>query len=198
MVEVSYRRGVHDSQGGQPSDSRNSRDRPDRTDTAAGEDAARGEGHGSPAIDLQSFAVLLRRMNSEFNRISHEFAQSQNLHHTDVQALIAILDGDGEGGALTPGRLREHLDLTSGAVTACLDRLERAGHVRRTRDGTDRRVVHLHYAPRAKEVARDYFSPLAHGTRAAREHFDEDELRVVVRFLAAMNEELALLRRPRA
>ncbi|MCF2436360.1 MarR family transcriptional regulator [Streptomyces thinghirensis] len=34
---------------------------------------------------------------------------------------------------MTPGRLREHLGLTSGAVTACVDRLERAGHVRRVR-----------------------------------------------------------------
>nr|MYU48337.1 hypothetical protein [Streptomyces sp. SID7803] len=55
---------------------------------------------------LQSFAVLLRRMNSEFNRITHEFAQAQGgLHPTDVQALVAILDADRseEGRAMTPG-----------------------------------------------------------------------------------------------
>lgn len=148
---------------------------------------------------LQSFAVLLRRMNGEFNRLTHEFAQSQGLHPTDVQALVAILDAEhgehGEAGsAMTPGRLREQLDLTSGAVTACLDRLERAGHIRRVRDSGDRRVVHLHYAPAAKTVARDFFMPLAAGTDAARRQFDEDELRVVVRFLHAMNDELAQLR----
>lgn len=147
-----------------------------------------------PATDLQAFAVLLRRMNSEFNRIAHEFANSQKLHPTDVQALVAVLDGDGHGGALTPGLLRERLNLTSGAVTAVVDRLERAGHIRRTRDGADRRVVHLHYAPRAMAVARDYFSPLARTTDAAREQFTEPELAVVVRFLAAMNDELAALR----
>ncbi|WP_330242034.1 MarR family winged helix-turn-helix transcriptional regulator [Streptomyces sp. NBC_00525] len=146
---------------------------------------------------LQSFAVLLRRMNSEFNRITHEFAQSQGLHPTDVQALVAILDGvpGEEGGAMTPGRLREQLDLTSGAVTACLDRLERAGHIRRVRDSSDRRVVHLHYAAPAKHVARDFFRPLAAGTEAARRRFDENELRVVVRFLETMNDELGQLRR---
>ncbi|TRV80737.1 MarR family transcriptional regulator [Streptomyces sp. 130] len=145
---------------------------------------------------LQSFAVLLRRMNGEFNRIAHEFAQAQGLHPTDVQALVAILDADREGGrAMTPGRLREQLDLTSGAVTACLDRLERAGHVRRVRDSGDRRVVRLHYAAAAKHVARDFFKPLAAGTEAARRQFAEDELRVVIRFLEAMNEELAQLRR---
>ncbi|MFJ7629085.1 MarR family winged helix-turn-helix transcriptional regulator [Streptomyces sp. NPDC097595] len=146
---------------------------------------------------LQSFAVLLRRMNSEFNRIAHEFAQAQGLHPTDMQALVAILDADrDEGGhAMTPGRLREQLNLTSGAVTACLDRLERAGHIRRVRDSSDRRVVHLHYAAAAKHVARDFFKPLAAGTEAARTQFADDELRVVIRFLQAMNEELAQLRR---
>ncbi|MFI6950380.1 MarR family winged helix-turn-helix transcriptional regulator [Streptomyces sp. NPDC050422] len=145
---------------------------------------------------LQSFAVLLRRMTSEFNRITHEFAQAQGLHPTDVQALIAILDADhGEAGsAMTPGRLREQLDLTSGAVTACLDRLERAGHIHRVRDGGDRRVVRLHYAAAAKLVARDFFRPLAAATDAARKQFDEDELRVVIRFLQATNDELTQLR----
>ena len=51
---------------------------------------------------------------------------------------------------MTPKRLREHLWLTSGAVTACVDRLERAGHIRRVRENADRRVVHLYYAADAR------------------------------------------------
>ncbi|MGW2659048.1 MarR family winged helix-turn-helix transcriptional regulator [Streptomyces sp. NPDC001478] len=158
-------------------------------------DTGPDRGTSDDPTGLQSFAVLLRRMNGEFNRITHAFAQTQGLHATDVQALIAILDAErGTDGAMTPGRLREQLDLTSGAVTACLDRLERAGHIRRVRDTGDRRVVHLHYAAPAKRVARDFFQPLAAGTEAARRQFDADELRVVVRFLESMNEELARLR----
>ncbi|MEU3302185.1 MarR family transcriptional regulator [Streptomyces sp. NPDC006678] len=148
-------------------------------------------------IGLQAFAVLLRRMNGEFNRIAQEFAQAQGLHLTDVQALIAVLDDDRDedAGPMTPGRLRKQLNLTSGAMTACLDRLEKAGHIRRVRAADDRRVVHLHYAEAAKVVARDYFRPLARGTDAARGRFTPDELSVVVRFLAEMNQELAQLRR---
>ncbi|WP_432117157.1 MarR family winged helix-turn-helix transcriptional regulator [Streptomyces sp. bgisy032] len=151
-------------------------------------------------IGLHGFAVLLRRMNSEFNRIAEEFARAHGLHLTDMQALIAILDAEAEAdpeageGPMTPGRLRRRLNLTSGAVTACLDRLERAGHIRRVRDAGDRRVVHLHYAEAARVLARDYFRPLARSTDAARGRFSPEELRVVVRFLAEMNAELALLR----
>lgn len=151
---------------------------------------------GPHDTDLHAFAVRLRRMNAEFNRIAQELARANGLHHTDVQALVAILDGDGHGGALTPGRLREHLNLTSGAVSACLNRLEAAGHIQRVRDPGDGRVVHLHYAAAGRAVARDYFRPLAESTDAARRHFDEDELRTVLRFLDAMGDELSAVRRP--
>jgi DNA-binding MarR family transcriptional regulator len=77
-----------------------------------------------------------------------------------------------------------------------VDRLERAGHIRRVRESSDRRVVHLYYAPEARSAARSYFRPLAEATGAARARFSEDELGVVVRFLAAMNEEMAVLRSP--
>ncbi|MFD5348164.1 MarR family winged helix-turn-helix transcriptional regulator, partial [Streptomyces anulatus] len=142
---------------------------------------------GPPLADLQAFAVELRRMNGEINRMTHGFAANQQLHPTDVSALAAILDAP---TPLTPGALREHLGLTSGAVTACLDRLERAGHVRRARESTDRRVVHVYYEASARAAARDYFMPLAEATARARARFSETELTTVLRFLAAMNEEL--------
>ncbi|MGW0365229.1 MarR family winged helix-turn-helix transcriptional regulator [Streptomyces sp. NPDC002990] len=143
-------------------------------------------------------------MTSEFNQIAHDFARTHGLHPTDVQALIIILDGpapdpltstpEHERPPVTPGVLREQLRLTSGAVTACLDRLEKAGHIRRVRNATDRRVVHLDYQPRARALARAFFTPLARATDAARAQFSDDELATVVRFLAAMNAGLTGLR----
>ncbi|MGW1958085.1 MarR family winged helix-turn-helix transcriptional regulator [Streptomyces sp. NPDC001920] len=146
---------------------------------------------GRAGGDLQDFAVQLRRMNGEINRLVHGFAGDHGLHATDVQALAAILDAE---EPMTPSRLRQHLGLTSGAVSACVDRLERAGHIRRVRESADRRVVHLHYAADARSAARTYFRPLAQATQAARERFTEDELATVLRFLAAMNEEMGRLR----
>ncbi|MEV6162655.1 MarR family transcriptional regulator [Streptomyces sp. NPDC052052] len=131
-------------------------------------------------------------MNSEFNRLAHAFAQAHHLHSTDVHALVEILDADATGGgAMTPSRLRERLDLTSGAVSACLDRLERAGHITRVRDDADRRVVHLHYSPGARNLARRSFMPLARSTEAAREKFTPEQLKTIAAFLGALNQELA-------
>ncbi|WP_406369375.1 MarR family winged helix-turn-helix transcriptional regulator [Streptomyces sp. NBC_00647] len=168
--------------------------RDDRDDRTGDPDPDPGrEPERVPVTDLQAFAVQLRRMNGEINRLVHGFAGEHGLHATDVQALAAILDAP---EPLTPGRLREHLGLTSGAVTACLDRLERAGHIRRVRESPDRRVVHLHYVPDAKSAARAHFRPLAEVTASVRSGFSEDELSVVLRFLTEMNEHLSGVRSP--
>ncbi|MEV5970311.1 MarR family transcriptional regulator [Streptomyces sp. NPDC051921] len=156
-----------------------------------------GESASTPAhvpVDLQSFAVALRRTHGEMSRLVHGFATTHGLHPTDVQALGLILDSP---EPLTPGRLREQLGLTSGAVTACLDRLEKAGHIRRSRADTDRRVVHVHYVESARAVARLYFRPLAEAATRARDRFDDEELATALRFLTALNEELGALRTPR-
>ncbi len=143
--------------------------------------------------ELQALAVELRRMNGEINRLVHAFAHAQGLHATDVQALGAILDAD---VPLTPGRLREHLGLTSGAVTACLDRLERAGHIRRARESADRRVVHLYYESGAKAAARSFFMPLAEAAAGARAASGPQELEAALRFLGRMNGELSRMQVP--
>ncbi|GAA1503602.1 MarR family winged helix-turn-helix transcriptional regulator [Sphaerisporangium rubeum] len=152
---------------------------------------AGSEGEG---LDLHSFAIRLRRMTAEFNRIAHEFAGDHHLHPTDVQALIKIFDAP---SPITPSRLRDELNLTSGAVTACLDRLERAGHIRRVRDAHDRRVIHLHYQEAALELAAAFFRPLGRSTDNVLRQFEPEELRVVAAFLDTMNDELEVLRRSR-
>ncbi|WP_448317290.1 MarR family winged helix-turn-helix transcriptional regulator [Streptomyces sp. CO7] len=150
------------------------------------------ESRNDTAHDLQAFAVLLRTLTSETNRRAHSFAHSHGLHATDVHALAAVMDSAvTEGRPMTPSRLAERLSLTSGAVTACIDRLERAGHIGRTRDSADRRVVHLEYKPAARALARQYFSPLARSTEAAMEQFTSEQLATVADFLQTLNQELA-------
>lgn len=128
----------------------------------------------------------LRRYSSDAQHIGHAFASLHGLNATDLQALIAVMDAELVGEPITPGRLGEQLNLSSGSVTALIDRLERGGHIRRDRDTTDRRKVFLHYADRGATLAMEFFRPLGRRTDRVMDGFSDDELAVVYRFLTAM------------
>jgi DNA-binding MarR family transcriptional regulator len=134
---------------------------------------------------------LLRSYSVEGQHVGHAFAQRHGLHPTDLQALIAVMHAEGRGDPLTPGRLGEAIGLSSGATTAAIDRLERAGHLRRTRESTDRRVVHLRYGEPGMALAMEFFGPLGKRTDDVMAGFSDDELALVRRFLHGMNEALA-------
>ena len=70
-------------------------------------------------------------------------ADAAGLGPTDVYTLNLLASA----GPLTAGQLAERTRLTTGAVTRLIDRLERAGHVRRLPDPVDRRRVHVAIEP---------------------------------------------------
>jgi DNA-binding MarR family transcriptional regulator len=133
---------------------------------------------------------LLRAYSIEAQQVGDAFAQRHGLHPTDLQALIAVMRGESRGDPLTPGRLAEAVGLSSGATTAVIDRLERAGHLRRTRESADRRVVHLRYGEPGMALAVAFFGPLGVRSHAAMDEFTTAELETVRRFLHGMTEAL--------
>jgi DNA-binding MarR family transcriptional regulator len=134
---------------------------------------------------------LMRSYSVAGQQVGHAFAQRHGLHPTDLQALIAVMHAEGRGDPLTPGRLGEAIGLSSGATTAAIDRLERAGHLRRSRESTDRRVVHLRYGEPGMALATEFFGPLGKRTDDVMAGFSDEELALVHRFLQGMNEALA-------
>jgi DNA-binding MarR family transcriptional regulator len=133
----------------------------------------------------------LRTYSVEAQHVGHAFAQRHGLHPTDLQALIAVMHAEGRGAPLTPGRLGEAIGLSSGATTAAIDRLERAGHLRRTRESTDRRVVHLRYGEPGMALAMEFFGPLGKRTDDVMAGYSDEDLALVRRFLQGMNDALA-------
>jgi DNA-binding MarR family transcriptional regulator len=129
---------------------------------------------------------LLRSYSVEAQHVGHAFAQRHRLHPTDLQALIAVMHAEGRGDPLTPGRLGEAIGLSSGATTAVIDRLERTGHLRRTRESPDRRVVHLRYGEAGMALAVEFFGPLGRRSDEVMARFSDDELATVRRFLDGM------------
>lgn len=128
---------------------------------------------------------LLQTLIAEGQRIAHVFAQRHGIHGTDVEALIRILVAGDRGVPMTAGQLAAELGLTTGTVTTLIDRLERAGHVRRERDPGDRRRVILRYGEPGRELASRFFTPLGDHHRSATAQFTPEELEIVQRYLIA-------------
>jgi DNA-binding MarR family transcriptional regulator len=75
---------------------------------------------------------------------------------TDLRCLDIV---QGRGG-VTAGELAVASGLTTGAVTAVIDRLERAGLARRVRDPDDRRKVNVEVTDRHYEQTGEIWGPL--------------------------------------
>ncbi|MFD4948801.1 MarR family transcriptional regulator [Streptomyces sp. NPDC058239] len=131
---------------------------------------------------------LLRKVTVEFGLRQAEFAARHDMHSTDVRALICLLDAERAGTDATAGWLGAQLGLNSAGTTSVIDRLERLGHLERTRDPRDRRRVLLGVTPRAVELGRSFFGPLIGDTVAVLREFDESETAAVRRFLSAAHQ----------
>lgn len=101
----------------------------------------------------------LRAFGAHYTEFTRRFAVWLGLHSTDAAALAEILYAEDQGTPLSPARLSERVSLSSGATTALLNRLEAAGHIVRSREHTDRRIVTLRSAPDIKPRAEEFFGP---------------------------------------
>ncbi len=133
----------------------------------------------------------LRRYGAESTRVIEVFAKTHQMHPTDFQALVLIMNAQRQGEPATPTALRQALSLTSGAVTGTIDRLVESGHVVRRPDPHDRRQTRLFWEGRAQALAYAFFQPLGARTDAIMDGFDDGDLAVIERFMAAMSAALA-------
>ena len=129
---------------------------------------------------------LLRAVAVDLGRHSARFAQRNGMHPTDVRALIALMDAARAGEATTAGHLGTTLGLNSAGTTALVDRLERAGHVRRVRDARDRRKVTIEVDERAVALGWSHFGPLIDRAVDLLRGYDERELAAIRDFLTGM------------
>lgn len=67
--------------------------------------------------------------------------------------VLTTLRRRGDQPGTNPRDLAQSSLVTSGAMTARLDRLERAGLIKRAPDPTDRRAVRVHFTEEGKQVA---------------------------------------------
>lgn len=100
------------------------------------------------------------------------------INDTDMRCLN-IVDNQ---GPMTAGRLAELSGLTTAAVTAVLDRLERAGYARRVRGEDDRRQVIVELTPLLRERAEAIWGPIGAEGRMELGRMTREQLHTVIRY----------------
>lgn len=122
-------------------------------------------------------------------------AQRSGMSLTDLQC-IAILTST---GPLPAGQLAEKMDLTTGAVTGVINRMERVGYVRRGKDSSDgRRVVVQPVLEELERAGAGFFGSQEGALDALVLEYDDRDLAVFLDLMRKSNavtrEETAILR----
>ena len=139
------------------------------------------EGRQAPAT-----VHRLRALTLLLDAAGAAFAARNGLSATDVRALVCLLDRERAGVPASPTWLAGQLRVTTASVTALLDRLERAGHVRRTPRSDDRRRVDVLVQDSAKDLGWASFGPLIDATAAVLDRRSPAERAVIDAFLDDM------------
>ena len=127
---------------------------------------------------------LTRLLVAAAGEVDAAFVAVHRMHPTDVTALVKVMAANHRAQPMTAGTMAEQLGLTTGAVTALVDRLEKAGNVARVRDQHDRRKVILELTASGHNLADEYFAPVRRRSNEVMDQFTTAELTVISRFLA--------------
>jgi DNA-binding MarR family transcriptional regulator len=87
--------------------------------------------------DLQAVMAAGRRIHAAMDRLDAIMSDGLGVNRTDLRCLLHLIDKSGS----TPSDIAATIGLTSGSVTALIDRLERQGLAERRHGCADRRTV---------------------------------------------------------
>jgi len=123
---------------------------------------------------IQAIIQKHRDMSTETIMFHQNVADALGLHITDHKCLDLIR----QYGAMPAGRLAELTGLTTGAVTGIIDRLEKAGYVRRANDPKDRRrtIVEPTQNKKWERKIESIFIPLHERMHKLLSSYSESEL----------------------
>jgi DNA-binding MarR family transcriptional regulator len=128
---------------------------------------------------IHAILAALRAIDGDMDRLDEAAASRLGISRSDFRCLDIL----SRGRALTPGQLAEETGLTTGAVTALIDRLEKGGYVRRERDQLDRRKILVHPSKRAAAEVWPIFRGVAQDATRILSGFSERQLATILRFL---------------
>jgi DNA-binding MarR family transcriptional regulator len=127
---------------------------------------------------LQELEEAMRRSSAQGVLFGQAVANVAGISGSDLECLDFL----NLEGRVTAGRLAEVTGLTTGAITGVVDRLEKAGLVRRQRDEADRRKVFIVVVPEAVAKIGQFYVPMQQSMHKVWNGYSDEELRLLLRF----------------
>jgi DNA-binding MarR family transcriptional regulator len=122
---------------------------------------------------------VFRAYQTSNDNYDQAVADHLGMNRTDMRC-VDLID---QAGGMTAGELARAAGLTSGAVTAVVDRLERAGVARRVADPSDRRRVRIEVTPKLWELTGPLMAPFIEESAKILDDYSTEELERFAEFL---------------
>lgn len=140
--------------------------------------AAKKKGEANAEL-VRRVGDVVRRMGAQSVIVSQTVAARFGLNTTDLECLDLIQ----LQGRVSAGELASASGLTSGAVTALIDRMERAGYVERVDDPADRRRVLVRIRKGSIGDIEKVYAPMQKRMFGLWSQYSEADLEVIADFL---------------
>jgi DNA-binding MarR family transcriptional regulator len=127
---------------------------------------------------LQQLEEAMRRSSAQGVLFGQTVANVAGISGSDLECLDFL----NLEGRVTAGRLAEVTGLTTGAITGVVDRLEKAGLVRRERDEADRRKVFIAIVPENVAKIARFYVPMQQAMQKLWSTYSDAELQLQLRF----------------
>ncbi|HVB54467.1 MAG TPA: MarR family transcriptional regulator [Candidatus Acidoferrales bacterium] len=121
----------------------------------------------------------LRRATTAVDGLDQRAALIFGVNRTDLR----LLDLLASQGPLTAGALARAAGISSGGMTIALDRLERAGYVRRELNPRDRRSIVVQVTEEIGRPSQEAFGPLQARVTTVLAGYRTAELEILAKFL---------------
>jgi DNA-binding MarR family transcriptional regulator len=129
---------------------------------------------------VEALSLEIRNYQNRTDAFDEFAADFLGLNRTDIRCMDIVQ----QYRRITAGQLADEARLTTGAITTVLDRMERAGYLRRVRDTADRRKVLVELTPKAFEVAGEIWGPIGEeATAQLTKDYTEEQLIFLIEFL---------------
>jgi DNA-binding MarR family transcriptional regulator len=134
---------------------------------------------------LDSLEEQSRELSTRTVIFHHLVGERLGLNPTDHKCLDVIIRSR---TLMTASQLAEETGLSTGAITGVVDRLEKAGYVRRKRDQNDRRLVFINpLLEKAMVKLSPIFDPIKQASRRLYSEYSDDQLTIILDFLLNCN-----------